>query len=240
MYADENVIKIKHAVLREVAKLAFEGTLDAERDHIAVRLIPGPTPQFRCCIYKEREIIRQRVRLAEGKAPGPEDNGNVIQVISAACEDCPISSYTVTENCQNCMGKACINACKFGAIEAGRHRSHIDPQKCKECGRCAAACPYNAIAHLKRPCKFACPVNAITYNEYGISVIDDSKCIRCGKCIHSCPFGAIGSKTFMVDVINALKSDKKVYVIAAPATEGQFGANITMGSWKKADRKSVV
>ena len=213
MYADENVIKIKHAVLREVAKLAFEGTLDAQRDHIAVRLIPGPTPQFRCCIYKEREIIRQRVRLAEGKAPGPEDNGNVIQVISAACEDCPISSYTVTENCQNCMGKACINACKFGAIEAGRHRSHIDPQKCKECGRCAAACPYNAIAHLKRPCKFACPVNAITYNEYGISVIDDSKCIRCGKCIHSCPFGAIGSKTFMVDVINALKSDKKVYVM---------------------------
>ena len=234
MYADENVIKIKRAVLREVAKLAFEGTLDAQRDHIAVRLIPGPTPQFRCCIYKEREIIRQRVRLAEGKAPGLEDNGNVIQVISAACEDCPISSYTVTENCQNCMGKACINACKFGAIEAGRHRSHIDPQKCKECGRCAAACPYNAIAHLKRPCKFACPVNAITYNEYGISVIDDSKCIRCGKCIHSCPFGAIGSKTFMVDVINALKSDKKVYVIAAPATEGQFGANITMGSWKKA------
>ena len=37
MYADENVIKIKHAVLREVAKLAFEGTLDAERDHIADR-----------------------------------------------------------------------------------------------------------------------------------------------------------------------------------------------------------
>ena len=45
MYADENVIKIKHRVLREVAKLAFEGNLDSERDHIAVRLIPGPTPE---------------------------------------------------------------------------------------------------------------------------------------------------------------------------------------------------
>ena len=121
MYADENVIKIKHDVLYEVAKLAFADELEEKRDGIAQSLIPGPTPQFRCCIYKEREIIRQRVRLAEGKAPGPEDNGNVIQVISAACEDCPISSYTVTENCQNCMGKACINACKFGAIEAGRH-----------------------------------------------------------------------------------------------------------------------
>lgn len=234
MYADENVIKIKHKVLYEVAKLAFAGELDAERDHIATKLIPGPLPQFRCCIYKEREIIRQRVRLAEGKAPGAEDDGNIIQVISSACEDCPISSYTVTENCQNCMGKACISACKFGAIERGRTRSHIDASKCKECGKCAQACPYNAIAHLKRPCKFSCPVNAITYDEYGVSVIDKEKCIRCGKCIHSCPFGAIASKTFIVDVINALKSGKHIYAMAAPATEGQFGENITMTSWKNA------
>lgn len=234
MYADENVIKIKHDVLYEVAKLAFAGELDAKRDHIALELIPGPTPQFRCCIYKEREIIRQRVRLAEGKAPGPVDDGNIIQVISSACEDCPISSYTVTENCQNCMGKACINACKFGAIEPGRDRSHIDPSKCKECGKCAQACPYNAIAHLKRPCKFSCPVDAITYDERGISVIDKDKCIRCGKCIHSCPFGAIASKTYIVDVINAIKEGKHVYAMAAPATEGQFGEDITMASWDKA------
>ena len=234
MYADENVIKIKHDVLNEVAKLAFDGELDEKRDNIAMSLIPGPTPQFRCCIYKEREIIRQRVRLAEGKAPGLTDDGNVIQVISSACEDCPISSYIVTENCQNCLGKACINACKFGAIEPGRTRSHIDPAKCKECGRCAQACPYNAIAHLKRPCKFSCPVNAITYDEHGISVIDKKKCIRCGKCIHSCPFGAIGSKSFIVDVINALREGKHVYAMAAPATEGQFGDDITMASWKNA------
>ncbi len=235
MYADENVIKIKHEVLYEVAKAAFAGELEEKRDDIPFSIIPGPTAKFRCCIYKEREIIRQRVRLAEGKAPGPVDDGNVIQVISSACEDCPISSYTVTENCQNCMGKACINACKFGAIEPGKYRSHIDAQKCKECGKCAQACPYNAIAHLKRPCKFACPVNAIKYDEHGLSVIDEGKCIRCGKCIHSCPFGAIGSKTNIVDVIKALKNpNQKIYAIAAPATEGQFGPEITMNSWKKA------
>ena len=171
-YADANVIKIKHAVLEEVARLAFAGELEERKDEIPMKLIPGPTAQFRCCIYKEREIIRQRVRLAEGKAPGIEDDGNVIQVISSACEDCPISSYTVTENCQNCIGKACINACKFGAIEAGRTRSHIDPAKCKECGKCAEACPYNAIAHLQRPCKFSCPVDAISYDEYGIQDMD--------------------------------------------------------------------
>ena len=32
MYADENVIKIKHAVLLEVAKAAFAGNLDEIRD----------------------------------------------------------------------------------------------------------------------------------------------------------------------------------------------------------------
>ena len=234
MYADENVIKIKHDVLYEVAKLAFADELEEKRDGIAEALIPGPTPQFRCCIYKEREIIRQRVRLAEGKAPGMNDDGNIVQVISSACEDCPISSYVVTDNCQNCIGKACINACNFGAIEMGRHRSHIDASKCKECGKCAQACPYHAIAALKRPCKFSCPVDAISYDENGISVINEEKCIRCGLCIHKCPFGAIGSKTFMVDVIKAIKSEHPVYALVAPATEGQFGENITMNSWKKA------
>ena len=155
MYNDENVIKIKHDVLYEVAKLAFDGTLDEKRDDIPKKLIPGPVPNFRCCIYKEREIIRQRVRLAEGKNLGAEQDGNVIQVISSACEGCPISSYTVTDNCQNCLGKACMNACKFGAITMGRDRSYIDPSKCKECGQCAKACPYNAIVGVKRPCKVA-------------------------------------------------------------------------------------
>ena len=234
MYADENVIKIKHDVLYEVAKLAFADELEEKRDGIAQSLIPGPTPQFRCCIYKEREIIRQRVRLAEGKAPGMHDDGNIVQVISSACEDCPISSYVVTDNCQNCIGKACINACNFGAIEMGRHRSHIDASKCKECGKCAQACPYHAIAALKSPCKFSCPVDAISYDENGISVINEEKCIRCGLCIHRCPFGAIGSKTFIVDVIKAIKSEHPVYALVAPATEGQFGEHITMNSWKKA------
>jgi ferredoxin hydrogenase large subunit len=37
-----------------------------------------------------------------------------------------------------------------------------------------------------------------------------------------------------VQVIEALKSDRPVYAMVAPATEGQFGPNITMNSWKKA------
>ena len=234
---DATLLRIKHDVLYEVAKAAWEGKLEEEKEEIPYHLIPGPQAQFRCCIYKEREIIRQRVKLAVGQCPSGKDSRNVVQVINAACEECPIASYIVTDNCRKCMGKACQNSCRFGAITMGETRAHIDPNKCKECGMCANACPYNAIAHLERPCKKVCPVDAITYDEYGICVIDENKCIQCGMCIHSCPFGAIGSKTFIVDVINLIRAGKKVVAMIAPAVEGQFGPDITMASWRTALKK---
>ena len=237
MYDVTSIQNLKKDVLYFVAKASFEGTLEEERDLIPEKMIEGPEPTFRCCIYKEREIVRQRIRLAEGKAPGAEDDGNIVQVIKSACADCPISSYVVTNNCQNCLGKDCIKACRFGAIEPGHTRSRIDPQKCKECGMCAKACPYNAIAHVSRPCKDSCPVDAISYDEYGVSVIDEEKCIRCGQCAAKCPFGAIGTKTWITNVIADLKAGKKVYAILAPATEGQFCKDITMESWRQAVKK---
>lgn len=97
---DATLLKVKHEVLYEVAKLAYEGRLDDERDNLPYKMVPGPQPFFRCCIYREREVIRQRIRLAEGKAPGTEDDGNVVQIINSACEGCPISRYVVTDNCQ--------------------------------------------------------------------------------------------------------------------------------------------
>ncbi len=232
--SDATILKIKHEVLYQAAKLAFEGKFDEGKDAIPYLLVPGPKAKFRCCIYREREIIRQRVRLAEGKNPRDNDSANVVQVIQAACEDCQISRYTVTDNCRKCMQKACQSACKFGAITMGRDRSYIDPSKCKECGACAKACPYNAIADLVRPCKQSCPTGAITMDKDGLCVIDEDKCIQCGKCVHSCPFGAIGTKTYIVDIIKAMNEGKKVFAMLAPAAEGQFGPEITMASWKTA------
>ncbi len=235
---DEAIARVKHEVMREVCRLAWEGKLDEEREQIPYRMFPGPQATFRCCVYKEREIVRQRVRLAEGKSPTGVHSTNIVQVINAACEECPIASYIVTDNCRKCMGKACQNSCQFGAISMGPNRSYIDPNKCRECGKCAAACPYNAIAHLERPCKRVCPVDAITYDEYGICRIDEEKCIRCGICIHNCPFGAIGTVSTVVQVIQAIKAGKRVVAMLAPATEGQFGPDITMASWRTALKKA--
>jgi [FeFe] hydrogenase (group B1/B3) len=222
--------------MEETAKLAWDGKLDEEhREKLIYEIIPGPMATYRCCVYKERELVKQRINLSLAKCPdGISQSENIVQVIRPACEECPLSAYTVTDNCRLCMGKACINSCKFGAISIGERRTHIDPNKCKECGMCAKACPYGAIAHLVRPCKKACPVGAITYDDNGICVIDENKCIQCGHCIHSCPFGAIGSKTYLVNIINDIRAGKEVIAMVAPATEGQFGADITMKSIKEA------
>lgn len=235
---DATLLRITHQVLYEVAKLVWDGKIDEKRGEIPYHIIPGPKAQFRCCIYREREIIRERVRLAEGLCPSGKDTRNVVQVIGSACEGCPIARYVVTDNCQLCMGKACQNSCNFGAISMGHERAHIDPDKCRECGKCSQACPYNAIADLTRPCKKSCPVDAITMDENGIVVIDESKCIQCGACIGGCPFGAIGTKTFLTDVIGLIKAGKKVVAMIAPATEGQYGPDITMASWRTALKKA--
>ena len=74
MYADENVIKVKHEVLYEVAKATFEGQLEQKRDDIPFKIIPGPTPQFRCCIYKERAVVRYRIMALAGYTLETEDD----------------------------------------------------------------------------------------------------------------------------------------------------------------------
>ena len=97
---DATLLRLKHQVLYEVAKMAWEGDLEQHRSEIPYKIIPGPKAQFRCCIYREREIIRERVRLAEGLCPSGKDTKNIVQVISSACEGCPIARYVVTDNCQ--------------------------------------------------------------------------------------------------------------------------------------------
>ena len=236
---DKGIVELKHFILREICRLAWEDRLTEEnKEKIVYEVSPGPKPQYRCCVYKEREIVRGRIRLASGLSPEVgHPTKNVVAVIPAACDDCPIQDYSVTNICRFCLGKACLNACRFGAISPGDTRMKIDPNKCKSCGLCAKSCPYGAILHLERPCKAACPVGAISYDESGLCRIDEEKCIHCGHCIHNCPFGAIGSKIFAVDVIRAIQSGKRVIAMCAPASEGQFGKDVGMASIRAALKK---
>ena len=111
LHENATLVDVKHEVLYKVAKAAFAGELEQAEKRIPYEIIPGPNPSFRCCIYKEREVIRERISLAENKDPMTgEPCHNTVQIIPAACEGCPITRFVVTDNCQKCMGKACQKA----------------------------------------------------------------------------------------------------------------------------------
>ena len=116
MQYDNDAKQLKYQVLTQVAKYTFEGTLDKHIQEIPYDIIPGPVPTFRCCIYREREIIRERITSAQGVSLPGQDERGIVGVLPAACEGCPISRFTVTDNCQKCLAKKCQAACPFGAI----------------------------------------------------------------------------------------------------------------------------
>lgn len=65
-------------------------------------------------------------------------------------------------------------------------------------------------------------MGAISKDDMGKEHIDPKKCIYCGRCISACPFGAVMEKSHIIDIYKAIKSDKKVIAIVAPAIAGQF------------------
>ncbi|MGN0542387.1 MAG: 4Fe-4S dicluster domain-containing protein [Acutalibacteraceae bacterium] len=222
---DTKVQYLKYKVLREVARRAWSGKLIDEVLDIPKAIVSGNTPTMRCCVYKERAILAERVKLAMG---GDKNNPNVIEVIDIACDECPMGGYEVTQSCRGCLAHRCEDVCKRGAISFDRdHVAHIDKSKCVECGQCAKVCPYGAIADFKRPCERSCKIKAIKMSETKAASIDNNKCISCGACVYQCPFGAISDKSFILNVIDdIIKSENnskyKVYAVVAPSISSQF------------------
>lgn len=224
---DTKVQHLKYKVLREVARFAWQGTLLENILDIPEMIVPGKEATMRCCVYKERAIVAERVKIAMG---GDKSNPNVIEIIEIACDECPVGGYEVTNACRGCLAHRCEDVCKFGALSFDEdHVAHIDKSKCKECGACAKVCPFTAIVSRKRPCQNACKVKAISMNADKSACIDNSKCIQCGACVYQCPFGAIVDKSFIVDAVEILKQSAKntegghrVYAIVAPSISSQF------------------
>ena len=222
---DTKVQYLKYKVLREVAKHSWNDTLIENLWDIPKTIAPGKEPTMRCCVYKERAILSQRIKMAMG---GDKSNPNIIEVIDIACDECPAAGYEVTDSCRGCLAHRCEDVCKRGAISFDHnHVAHIDKSKCVECGQCAKVCPFFAIINRKRPCQSACKVKAIKINEDNAATIDNNKCIQCGACVYQCPFGAITEKSFILNAIDLIKKSEnnknyKVYALVAPSISSQF------------------
>ncbi len=222
---DTKVQQLKYKVLKEVTKHSYDGTLAESIVDIPKDIVPGKQPTMRCCVYKERAILSERIKLAMG---GDKNNPNVIEVIDIACDECPAGGFEITDSCRGCIAHRCEEVCQKDAITYDHNqKAHIDKSKCVECGRCAKVCPYTAIISRKRPCENACKVKAISMSEDKTACINNDKCTACGACVYQCPFGAISDKSFITDTIDILKKSEnntkyKVYAVVAPSISSQF------------------
>ena len=238
-------IHLKKEILVRIIKAFLSNDFEHQTRLIPYDMRPkGMEVPYRCCVYKERAIIKDRTIAGLG-FPIEEDDETVsladyakqalerkeisdknLTVLQTACKGCATNRIYVTDLCQGCVARPCQSTCKFGAISIINGRSVIDDSKCKKCQMCINACPYKAIVKISVPCEDSCPVGAIKKDETGFASIDYDKCINCGRCTAACPFGAVHERSQIIDILKAMKSDKKVIAMIAPSIIGQFPGNI--------------
>ena len=245
----------------EIAKLFFAGTLEQEIDRLPARTIPRNAVPHRCCIEKDREMVRQRIISALGFGLENEEEMDeklladyvrdaivrekpetpILTFIGEGCKSCVKVNYYVTEVCRNCVAKPCILNCPKAAISSDENKANIDSAKCVNCGRCLNVCPYHAIVYVPVPCEESCPAGALHKDDHGRECVDYSKCIFCGKCIKSCPFGAVTEKSQIIDVMRSLVSGE-TSALLAPSIVGQFPGTIAQiaGAVKKLGFTHVI
>ncbi len=253
---DTQVRRQRRRIFKEVADLAYHSTnLKDDMEALPYNIVDYEEPRYWESVYRDRAIVRERIRLAMGMSLRPENRSHpghltegveesniaekyyeppLMQVIPSACNACPEHRYEITDSCMGCLAHPCQVVCPRKAISMVNGKSVIDQEKCIKCGKCKDICPYDAVCHKERPCKKACGINAIKNDEYGRARIDNDMCVSCGQCMVSCPFGAIADKSQIFQLIRAMQSGKKIIAQIAPSFVGQFGPKVTPEMFKTA------
>lgn len=254
---DTQVRQSRRRVFKEIAMLAYSSdNLIDDMEALPYKIVTGDDSNYWESVYRERAVVRERLRLALGMSLRPENQPvhvsqgvevtnidekyyepPLMQVIPSACNACPENAYFVTDRCMGCLAHPCREVCPRGAISMVNGKSYIDQEKCIHCGKCQSVCPYDAISHQVRPCMAACGVNAISSDSKHRAKIDSDKCVSCGMCMVSCPFGAIADKSQIFQLIRALQGGRKIIAQVAPAFVGQFGPDVTPDVFKSALKK---
>ncbi|MFP4163743.1 MAG: monomeric [FeFe] hydrogenase [Chitinispirillaceae bacterium] len=246
MHFDNNATRTRRSILVRIARMFFEGKLAESVDSIPIDMRPRKGMSYRCCVYKDRAIIKYRIMAALGYGMEDEQSeldplksyvdksltregpaeGEPLSLLEEACSACVKSKYFVTNACRGCMARPCTLNCPKKAIIMNENgQAVIDSSKCVNCGICMKVCPYHSIIRIPVPCEEACPAGAIEKDGQGRATIDFDKCILCGKCMRECPFGAIMERSQIIDVLKAVRSGRRVAVIVAPAATAQFMAD---------------
>ncbi|RCW29028.1 monomeric [FeFe] hydrogenase [Marinilabilia salmonicolor] len=241
----QNTMVIRREILARLTRLMKEDQLTEKIDRIPLEMAPKEKgAQRRCCVHKERAVIKYKTMPLLGFSPDDENdeltplseyagvalqreeasNNSTLTVVDEACTGCVKVNYVVSNLCRGCVARSCqMNCPKDAIIINAAGKAQIVEEDCISCGICHKACPYHAIIYVPVPCEEACPVGAIKKNEQGVEEIDEEKCILCGRCINACPFGSIFEISQVIDVLSHIKNGGKLTAMVAPALHGQYG-----------------
>jgi len=241
MHYNNRAARLRREILARLAALRLEDRLEGDIERLPYQVTAPGWETVRCCVHKDRAIIRLRVAARLGFDVGDKDDIEKpladyarealereapspvgLFMLQEACNDCVASPYIVTDVCQGCLARPCASNCPKKAVHFVEGRARIDSTLCVGCGICAQACPYKAIIKVPVPCEEACPVGAISRDDEGARRIDKEKCVECGRCVRECPFGAVMEPSRLFDAIAAVRSDAPVVALAAPAAIAQF------------------
>lgn len=245
------VAQLRRMVLEHLARYTWDDQL-VDRVYDILQEVREDTPRYRCCVYKERAVLKNRIDMALGQTcdlniieaakltlTQPERKDlPIIDVLPVACDQCPIETYFVSDACRHCITHKCMDNCPKKAISLYQNRAFIDRTKCIECGKCKSVCPYGAILEIHRPCVRACALGAVSVKQDKKAVIDHEKCVECGACRSACPFGAIDERSSIVKVILDIKAGKEVIAMVAPSVAGQYGFKVEVGQFYAALKKA--
>jgi len=237
---------MKRKIDTEVLKAFFAGTLEKRVDSLPIDIIPRDRDPNRCCVYKERAMVRYRIMALLGFDIEKDDDEYkpladyvsealhaepkplpTLTTIAVGCSGCPDEQYRITDSCRGCFARPCLANCPKDAIAFINGRAHIVEERCIKCGKCLEVCPFHAVIHVPVPCEASCPVGAVHKNADGFVEIDHDTCIDCGHCAQSCPFGAIVERSSLLHLANLLKEGREAVAMIAPAIEGQFPGSLT-------------
>lgn len=112
-------------------------------------------------------------------------------------------------NCCGCCCEAMIAARKFGnlhPVHTTGFLPQVDEDACTGCGKCAAACPVEAMGIVS--------ANDPREPKRKKARVDENICLGCGVCVRACPEKALSLKSREKRVITPLNSVHRTVVMA--------------------------